>query len=104
MLNKYIKCNFRCYRCGTTTIVDLRRQKFNCNQMYDAAVTQWLRRCATNRQVAGSINVVLFRTRHNQELMLRDFIGFMQANKYKLYQTVKRRLLVANYLCVLDKP
>ena len=27
MLNKYIKCNFRGKRCGTTTIVDIRRQK-----------------------------------------------------------------------------
>jgi len=26
-LNKYIKCNFRGKRCGTTTIVDIRRQK-----------------------------------------------------------------------------
>ena len=49
-------------------------------------------------------NVVLFRTRPNQELTLRDFIAFMLTNKYKLYQTVKRRLLVANYLCVLDMP
>jgi len=49
-------------------------------------------------------NVVLLRTRPNQELTLRDFIEFVQANKYKLYQTVKLRLLVANYLCVLDMP
>jgi len=27
LLNKYIKCNFRGKRCGTTTIVDIRRQK-----------------------------------------------------------------------------
>jgi len=27
LLNKYIKCNFRGQRCGTTTIVDIRRQK-----------------------------------------------------------------------------
>jgi len=31
LLNKYIKCNFRGYRCGTTTIVDIRRQKVNDN-------------------------------------------------------------------------
>ena len=49
-------------------------------------------------------NVVLFRTRPKQELTLRDLVSFMQANKHKLYQTVKQRLLVANYLCVLDKP
>ena len=49
-------------------------------------------------------NLVLFRTRPNQELTLRDFIELMQGNKYKLYQTVKRRLLVANYLLVLDMP
>ena len=30
LLNKYIKCNFRGQRCGTTTIVDIRRQKVNC--------------------------------------------------------------------------
>jgi hypothetical protein len=30
-------------------------------------------------------NLVLFRTRPNQELTLRDFIAFIQANKYKLY-------------------
>ena len=47
-------------------------------------------------------NVMLFTTRPNQEFTLRDFVAFMQANKYKLYQTVKRRLLVANYLPVLD--
>ena len=83
----------------------------------------WLRHCATSRKVAGSIpqcalwpptrrhavmwivtNVVLFRTRPNQELTLRNFIAFMQTNKYKLCQTVKRRLLVADYLCVLDVP
>ena len=29
MLNKYIKCNFRGYRCGT--IVDIRRQKVEDN-------------------------------------------------------------------------
>ena len=29
LLNKYIKCNFRGQRCGTTTIVDIRRQKVN---------------------------------------------------------------------------
>jgi len=29
LLNKYIKCNFRGKRCGTTTIVDIRRQKVN---------------------------------------------------------------------------
>ena len=49
-------------------------------------------------------NIVLFGTRPNQEVTVRDFIAFMQANKYKLYQTVKRRLLVANYPCVLDMP
>jgi len=27
LLNKYIKCNFRGLRCGTTTIVDIRHQK-----------------------------------------------------------------------------
>ena len=59
------------------------------------------RRCSVIWTLA---NVVLFRTRPNQELTLRDFIAFMQANKYKLYQTVKRRLLVANYICVLDVP
>ena len=47
------------------------------------AVAQWLRCCATNWKVAGS-NVVLFRTQPNRELTLRDFIAFMQANKYKL--------------------
>jgi len=41
-------------------------------------------------------NVVPLWTRLNQELTLRDFIAFIQVNKYKLYQTVKRRLLVAN--------
>jgi len=49
-------------------------------------------------------NVILSRTRPNQDLMLCDFITFTQANKYKLYQTVKQRLHVANYLCVLDMP
>jgi len=49
-------------------------------------------------------NVVLYRAQPNQELTLRDFIAFMQAYKYKLYQRVKRRLLVANYFCVLDMP
>jgi len=29
LLNKYIKCNFRGYRCGTTTIVDIRGQRVN---------------------------------------------------------------------------
>ena len=29
LLNKYIKCNFRGYWCGTTIIVDIRRQKVN---------------------------------------------------------------------------
>ena len=73
--------------------------------------SEWLLRpqCAlwppTRRRAVMWIlaNVILFRTRPNQGLTLRDFIEFMQANKYKLYQTVKRRLLVANYLCVLDK-
>jgi len=49
-------------------------------------------------------NVIIFRTRLNQELTLRDFIAFMQAHKYKLYQTVKRKLLVANNPYVLDMP
>jgi len=31
LLNKYTKCNFRGQRCGTTTIVDIRRQKVNIN-------------------------------------------------------------------------
>ena len=73
--------------------------------------SDWLQRpqCAlrppTRRRAVMWIlaNVVLFRTRPNRELTLRDFIEFMQANKYKLYQT-RRRLLVANYLCVLDIP
>ena len=74
--------------------------------------SKWLSRpqCAlrppTRRRVVMWIlaNVILFRTRPNQELTLLDFIAFMQANKYKLYQTVKWILLVANYLCVLDMP
>jgi hypothetical protein len=49
-------------------------------------------------------NVVLFRTRPKQELKLRDFIAFMQENKYKFYDIVKGRLLVANHLSVLDMP
>jgi len=74
--------------------------------------SEWLLRpqCAlwhpTRRRAVMWIlaSLVLSITRPNKELTLRDFIAFMQANKYKLYQTVKRRLLVANYLCVLDKP
>jgi hypothetical protein len=29
-LNKYIKCNFGGWQCGTSTIVDIRRLKVNC--------------------------------------------------------------------------
>jgi len=29
LLNTYTKCNFRGYRCGTTTIVNIKRQKVN---------------------------------------------------------------------------
>jgi len=74
--------------------------------------SEWLSRpqCAllppTRRRAVMWIlpDVVLFRTRPNQELTPRDVIEFMQANKYKLYQTVNGRLHVANYLCVLNKP
>ena len=31
LLNKYIKCNFGCQRCGTSTIVDVRRLKVKKN-------------------------------------------------------------------------
>ena len=59
----------------------------------------------TQRAACGSLaNVEIFRTRPNREHTLCDFIEFLQANKYKLYQTRQRRLLVANYLCVLDIP
>ena len=34
MLNKYIKCNFRSYWCGTSSIVDIRRLKFNHNSTW----------------------------------------------------------------------
>ena len=56
--------------------------------------SEWLLRpqCAlwppTRRRAVMWIlaNVVLFRIRPNQELTLRDFIAFMQANKFKLHQ------------------
>jgi hypothetical protein len=48
-------------------------------------------------------NVVHFRIRPNRNPAQYDFIGFMQANKYRLYKSVKRRILVANYLSVLER-
>ena len=40
MLNKYIKCNFKGQRCGTTTILDIRRQKVFCFRSTEAVVTR----------------------------------------------------------------
>ena len=59
------------------------------------------RRCAVMWMLA---NLLLFGTRPNWELTQYDFIEFLKTNKYKLYQSVKRRNLVANYLSVLDMP
>jgi hypothetical protein len=47
-------------------------------------------------------NVVFFRTGPNRELTQRDFMNVVWENKQKLYHTVKRRILVANYLRALE--
>ena len=39
MLNKYVKCNFGGQRCGTSTIVDVRRLKFNAVKFFQLDTT-----------------------------------------------------------------
>ena len=47
-------------------------------------------------------NLVIFRTQHQWELTLQDFIDFMKRPKWKLYQSHKREGNVGNYLSVID--
>jgi hypothetical protein len=48
------------------------------------------------------VSFVLFQIQSKRELTQRDFIEFVQRNKWSVCQAGKRRWLVANYLTVLD--
>jgi hypothetical protein len=58
---------------------------------------------ATHRAVLWLMaNIITFRTPKQRDLMLQDFIDFLQRTRWKLYQKARRKACAGNLLITID--